>query len=118
MARTMDDFIATLPSEAQAAIAEETQRLVAEEMTLRELRRLRAISQRMVGEVLHVNQATVSKIERRTDMYLSTLRSYIEALGGELNIVVQFPDRAPVSIRQFGDLEAVSILELETLEVE
>ncbi|PDW02227.1 XRE family transcriptional regulator [Candidatus Viridilinea mediisalina] len=113
MARTMEQFIANLSDEMQASIAKETQRLVAEEMTLRELQRIRAMSQRKVGEVLHVNQAMVSQIEQSTDIYLNTLRSYIEALGGELNIVVQFPDRAPMNIHQFSDLEKVHSLDDE-----
>jgi len=105
MARTLEEFIASMSPENQAAVKLETERLLNEEMTLRELRRIRALSQRAVGDALHVNQAAISKIERRTDMYLSTLRSYIEALGGEMEIVVRFPDRAPVSIAQFGDLD-------------
>jgi DNA-binding XRE family transcriptional regulator len=105
MARTLEEFIASMSPENQAAVKLETERLLNEEMTLRELRRIRVLSQRAVGNALHVNQAAISKIERRTDMYLSTLRSYIEALGGEMEIVVRFPDRAPVSIAQFGDLD-------------
>lgn len=104
MARTMKQFIASLPQAAQEAIAQETARLVAEEMTLRELRKAREVSQRTVGENLHVNQAAVSKIERRTDMYISTLREYIEAMGGELDIIARFPDRPPVRINQFEEL--------------
>jgi hypothetical protein len=58
----------------------------------------------MMGDVLEVNQATVSKIERRADMYISTLRTFIEAMGGELAIVASFPDMEPVRINQFEDL--------------
>ncbi|MFV9504861.1 MAG: XRE family transcriptional regulator [Oscillochloridaceae bacterium umkhey_bin13] len=108
MARSLEDFIAAMPLDAQEAVAAETQRLLNEELSLRELRRIRAISQQAVGQALHVNQAAISKLERRTDMYLSTLRAYIEAIGGELEIVVRFPDRAPVIITQFGDLDAES----------
>ncbi len=54
--------------------------------------------------MLHINQSAVSKLERRTDMYLSTLRSYIEAMGGELEIIARFPDRA-VRITQFEALD-------------
>lgn len=62
------------------------------EMPLNELRQARALSQVKLAETLHVNQAAVSKIERRTDMYISTLRAYIRAMGGELEIVAKFPD--------------------------
>jgi DNA-binding XRE family transcriptional regulator len=62
------------------------------EMPLNELRQARALSQVKLAETLKVNQAAVSKIERRTDMYISTLRAYIRAMGGELEIVAKFPD--------------------------
>src|SRR5438046_1834182 len=87
MARKLEDFIASLPEDEQQAIHKEAERLIAEEMTLRELRKARARSQQKVGRALHINQAAVSKLERRTDMYVSTLRSYIEAMGGELDII-------------------------------
>jgi len=108
MARDVRDLIASLPIEEQQAIQREAERLIAEEMTLRELRRARAQSQVEVGKRLKVKQAEVSKIERRTDMYLSTLRSYIEAMGGELEIIARFPERAPVRIRQFEEIGEIS----------
>ncbi len=104
MARDLDDFIVSLPQEEQAAIHQEAQRLIAEEMTLQELRKARERSQQLVGEILHINQAAVSKIERRTDMYVSTLRSFIEAMGGELDNISRFPDHPPVRIKQFEGL--------------
>lgn len=104
MAKSLEQVIASLPTEEQAAINQEADRLIVEEMTLREVREARERSQRVVGEVLHINQAAVSKIERRTDMYVSTLRSFIEAMGGELEIIARFPDRPPVRISQFEEL--------------
>lgn len=104
MAETLESVIAALPEVQQSAIAKQTQALIAEEMTLRELRKARERSQQAVGEILDINQAAVSKIERRTDMYVSTLRSFIEAMGGELEIIVRFPDRTPVRISQFEEL--------------
>jgi hypothetical protein len=104
MAETLESVIASLPQEQQEAIAQETRRLVAEEMTLRQLRKARAQSQQAVGELLSINQTAVSKLERRTDMYVSTLRSFVEAMGGELEIVARFPDRPPVRINQFEEL--------------
>lgn len=73
------------------------------EMPLNELRQARGLSQKMLAEVLHVQQPSIAKIEKRTDMYLSTLRSHIEAMGGELEIVARFPDGA-VKINNFSDL--------------
>ncbi len=104
MAETLESVIAFLPKEQQEAIAQQTMKLIAEEMTLRELRKARERSQQAVGEILAINQAAVSKIERRTDMYVSTLRSFIEAMGGELEIIARFPDRAPIRINQFEEL--------------
>lgn len=104
MTKTFEQFLQTLPQEEQAAIAQETERLIAEEMTLRELRQARHRSQAVVGEILQINQAAVSKIERRTDMYVSTLRSFIQAMGGDLEIIAHFPDRPPVRINQFEEL--------------
>jgi len=105
MTKKLEDFIAVLPDEEQQLINEEAERLIAEEMTLQELRKARACLQQTIGEKLHVNQAQVSKIERRTNMYISTLRSFIQAMGGELDIIARFPDRAPVRINQFNELE-------------
>src|SRR6266849_4417095 len=73
------------------------------EMDLTQLRRARQLSQAALGEILHVEQPAVAKIEKRTDMYVSTLRRFIEAMGGELEIVARFPDRA-VRIRNFADI--------------
>lgn len=72
------------------------------EMPLNELRQARALSQVKLAETLHVNQAAVSKIERRTDMYISTLRAYIRAMGGDLEIVAKFPD-GEVKIANFAE---------------
>lgn len=72
------------------------------EMPLNELRQARALSQVKLAETLHVNQAAVSKIERRTDMYISTLRAYIRAMGGDLEIVAKFPD-GEVKISNFAE---------------
>jgi predicted transcriptional regulator len=75
------------------------------EMPLNELRHARGLSQKMLAEALHVKQPSIAKMERRTDMYLSTLRSHIEAMGGQLEIVARFPDGA-VKITNFRDLAA------------
>ena len=75
------------------------------EMPLNELRQARGLSQKMLAEVLHVQQPSIAKIEKRTDMYLSTLRSHIEAMGGELDLIARFPDGS-VKINNFADLGA------------
>jgi transcriptional regulator with XRE-family HTH domain len=89
--------------ERQERISERTQELLAE-LPLQELRQARALSQEELAEVLGLNQATVSKLERRTDMYLSSLRRFVEAMGGELEISANFPE-GKVRIQLFEELE-------------
>ena len=104
MAIDSEEIFAALPEARRKAIQARTDELIAEELTLAAIREARRRSQEAVAKKLGVQQPTVSKIERQTDMYLSTLRSYIAALGGELQIVAQFPDRAPVHITNFKPL--------------
>lgn len=104
MTETLESVIASLSVQQQEAIAQQTKQLIAEEMTLRELRKARARSQELMGRTLNVNQTAISKIERRADMYVSTLRAFIEAMGGELDIIARFPDHPPVKITQFQEL--------------
>lgn len=72
-----------------------------EEMELRELRRAQQLTQQQLAEMLNMNQAAVSKIERQSDMYVSTLRRFLSAMGGELKIVASFADR-DIEITQFA----------------
>ena len=99
-----DEFMDQLPKNRQLAIKTRAAELIAEEATLRQLREARERSQVEMAKVLHINQAGVSKLERRTDMYLSTLRGFIEAMGGKLEIIARFPDQA-VRITQFEALD-------------
>jgi transcriptional regulator with XRE-family HTH domain len=78
--------------------------LIAEEAALRQLREARERSQQEVARRLRIKPAAVTKLERRTDVYLSTLRSTIEAMGGELEIIARFPNMS-VRIRQFESLD-------------
>ena len=73
------------------------------DMDLAQLRAARKLSQAALGEVLHVEQPAIAKLEKRTDMYVSTLRRFIEAMGGKLEIVARFPDH-DVRIQNFHDL--------------
>jgi len=88
--------------ESQARAEVKAQAMLAE-MPLNELRQARGLSQKMLADLLHVQQPSIAKMEKRTDMYLSTLRSHIEAMGGQLEVVARFPDGA-VKIRNFADL--------------
>ena len=73
------------------------------DMPLHELRRARALTQQELAETLNVNQPAVAKLERRADIYVSSLRSYIEAVGGRLKIIAEFPD-GEVTITNFSRL--------------
>lgn len=80
-----------MPIEAQEKSHEIAQQMI-KEMPLQELREARKLSQKVIAELLNVQQPAVAKLEKRTDMYVSTLRSHIEAMGGQLDVIAHFPD--------------------------
>jgi transcriptional regulator with XRE-family HTH domain len=88
----------------RAAIDAEVREDVAR-MRLGDLRRARHMTQRALADTLEMAQGDVSKLERRTDTYVRTLRSYIEALGGSLRIIAEFPGGQPIEIAGFGLLD-------------
>ena len=106
MAKTLVEKLAGLDAKRRKKIEARTAELVAEEMSLRDLRKARARTQVKIAKALGIKQDGVSRIERRSDLMISTLRSYIEAMGGELSLIAQFPDRPPVEVSGIGDLEA------------
>ena len=73
------------------------------EMPLNELRNARGLSQKMLAEALHIQQPAIARLEKRTDMHISTLRSHIRAMGGELEVIARFPD-GDVSITNFSNI--------------
>lgn len=106
MAKKFRDLRARMSPERQKRVRERAQGILAE-LPLQELRQARRLTQEALARALGSNQALVSKLERRTDMYVSSLRSYIEAMGGQLEIVARFPDGA-VKINQFHEIESGS----------
>lgn len=104
MARTLDEVIKGLPPDRQRKIKAETARLIAEEMTLRDLRKAHALTQEHMAEALHISQDGVSRIEKRSDLLLSTLGSYVEAMGGKLRLIAEFPNRNPVTLSSINSL--------------
>lgn len=96
------DFIDGLSPEEQEQVRRRADEMKAEEFNLRQLREARRRSQEEVAARLKVKQSAVSKIEHRTDVYISTLRKYVEAMGGELEIIARFPDKV-IQINQFSD---------------
>jgi transcriptional regulator with XRE-family HTH domain len=105
MARTLDEVIRRLPRDQQRDIEARAAQLIEEEMTLRDLRKAHELTQARMAQALHISQDGVSRIEKRSDFLLSTLRSYVEAMGGKLRLIAEFPDRKPVSI---SGLDALS----------
>ncbi|CAH1655196.1 MULTISPECIES: XRE family transcriptional regulator [Hyphomicrobiales] len=104
MARSLNDIIASLPPGEQEEIEARYQDLKQEVEGLRELRRIAGRAQEDVATALKIKQPSVSKIEKQADMYLSTLRGYVEAIGGKLELIVKLPSRPPVTIQHLGDL--------------
>ncbi len=94
-------------SPAARARSEEKAKQFIAEMPLQELRAARKLTQEELAKMLNVNQAAVSKLERRADMYVSTLREFVRAMGGELEITARFPEGA-VRINQFEDVDAAA----------
>lgn len=103
MARTIDEFIADLPEEQQQEIDSRYQKINMEYMALQELRKAMKFTQEQIAEELNMDQGNLSKLERRTDLMLSTLRRYIEAMGGSLRVVAEFPERPPIEVTGFGE---------------
>jgi ribosome-binding protein aMBF1 (putative translation factor) len=102
MARKFSELEAKMSPERRGRINEEVNRALVE-MPIHELRNARGLSQRVLAEALHIQQPAVAKMEKRTDMYISTLRSHIEAMGGELEIIARFPD-GNVRISNFSQI--------------
>jgi transcriptional regulator with XRE-family HTH domain len=97
------DYKKKLTPEQLAKVDELARQLIAEEKSLREIRKARECSQADLAKKLGMNQGDLSKFERRTDVYLSTVRHYVEALGGTLDLIATFPETGSVKIANFGD---------------
>ena len=99
MAKKFQELRARMSPDAQARSAARTEAMLVE-MQLQDLRKARNLTQVTVAKTMQIEQAAVSKLEHRDDMYLSTLRSYVKALGGELKLVASFPD-AEIQVHSF-----------------
>lgn len=102
--KTLEEILAALPASRRKKIEKRVDQLVAEEMTMRELRKARKITQVQLARKLGVKQEQVSRSEKRVDIHLSTLKRSIEAMGGTLTLVARFPDGAPVKLTGFADM--------------
>ena len=103
MAQSLQDVLDGFTPEQRARVEARAQELIEEELTLRDLRQAQHLTQERMAELLGVEQENVSRIERRADLLLSTLASYVAAMGGKLRLIAEFPNRKPVTVA-LGDL--------------
>ena len=103
MGRNIEGIIKKLPPAERKKVEARAAEMIAEEMTLRELRHARKLTQVRVAKKLGITQDSVSRLEKRSDVLLSTLRKTVEAMGGNLSLVAEFPDRAPVVLSGLAD---------------
>ncbi|MGH8210556.1 MAG: helix-turn-helix domain-containing protein [Steroidobacteraceae bacterium] len=104
MGKTYEELMAGLSSERRKRVEARAAKLVAEERSLRDLRQAHNLTQQRMAKKLGVKQHSISRLEQRSDMLLSTLRDYIGKMGGELVLTARFPDREPVKIKGFADI--------------
>ena len=106
MAITIDDKMKKLSVARRKRIEARAAQLIAEEMSLRDLRKARRLTQERIAEVLNLGQDGISRLEKRSDLLISTLRSYVEATGGTLSLIAEFPDRQPVILGGLATIDA------------
>jgi DNA-binding XRE family transcriptional regulator len=109
MPKNVDNIIRHLSPGRRKKVEKRAAQLVVEEMTRQELRRARERTQVDVAKALGITQDSVSRLEQRSDLLLSTLRNYVEALGGSLSLIAEFPDHDPVVLSGIAndDMELV-----------
>jgi DNA-binding XRE family transcriptional regulator len=103
--KKLDRIRKQIPAARRRRIAARAATLMAEEKSLQELRQAHKLTQKRMAEVLGVGQDSVSRLEQRSDLLLSTLRGYVEALGGRLSLVAEFPNQDPVVLSGIAALE-------------
>ena len=106
MATSLNDKMSKLDPARRAEIEARAADLIAEEMALRDLRRALRLTQEEIAGSLKIGQESVSRIEQRSDLRISTLRDYLGAMGGRLSLVAEFPDGRPVVLGGLANAEA------------
>jgi transcriptional regulator with XRE-family HTH domain len=106
MAKTLQQKMTELKPARRRRVEARSRSLIAEEMVLAELRQGKALTQTKMSEALGIGQEGVSRLEKRSDLLISTLRGYVEAMGGRLRLIADFPDRASVELAGFAAIEA------------
>lgn len=103
MSVTLEEYMEDFTPEERAMVAARAAELIEEELTLRDLRHAQHLTQERMAALMGVEQENVSRLERRADLLLSTLSSYVAAMGGKLRLVAEFPNRRPVTVA-LGDI--------------
>src|SRR6266513_4967830 len=101
----VNEIIRKLSTAERRKVEDRTAEIIAEEMSLRDLRKARRLTQARVAKALGITQDSVSRLEKRSDLLLSTLRKTVEAMGGNLSLVAEFPDRPPVVLSGIAVVE-------------
>ncbi len=99
----VNEIIRKLSPAERKKVEDRAAEIIAEEMSLRDLRKARRLTQARVAKRLGVSQDSVSRLEQRSDLLLSTLRKTVKAMGGDIRIVAEFPDRAPVVVSELSE---------------
>ena len=101
----VNEIIRKLSPAERKKVEDRAAEMIAEEMSLRDLRKARKLTQARIAKKLRITQDSVSRLEKRSDLLLSTLRKTVKAMGGDVRIVVEFPDRAPVVLTELSEDE-------------
>src|SRR5271169_2884264 len=102
MGKTLNERLDKLPAARRAKLEARAEQLLAEEMSLRDLRQALKLTQVRMAELLGVGQEGISRLEKRSDLLISTLRNYVSRMGGRLDMVVRFPDRPDVLLQDLA----------------
>ena len=103
MSVNVNKIIRKLNPAARKKVTDRAAEIIAEEMSLRDLRKARKLTQARVAKTLGITQDSVSRLEKRSDLLISTLRKTVKAMGGDVRIVAEFPDRAPVVLSELSE---------------
>ena len=104
MPKDLDEIMRDFSPERRERIEKRAKELIDEHMTLQDIRKARQLTQEHMAQILGIGQDSVSRLEKRTDLHLSTLNNYINAMGGSLKLIAEFPDRSPVILDGLTEL--------------
>lgn len=108
MGKTLKERLSKLPAGRRAKIEARADKLLAEEMSLKDLRKARELTQEHMAELLGIGQEGISRLEKRSDLLISTLRNYLARMGGQLELVVRFRDRPAVLLQDLAELDTAA----------